>query len=97
MEKMTFREAQLLVLGADVTQHPDKVVLNNLQTFHIGDDIEVVEISLLIPAIVVRFGELESYIPIKNLAEWVVDECITILREVADYYDEEFQKKRESL
>lgn len=92
MEKMTFREAQLLVIGAYRDREVKFVELNNLQRFNIGDNLTVVEISLEVPAIIVRlFGDdgPESYITIDNLSERVVDECIGILREVAWQIDED--------
>ena len=91
MEKMTFREAQLLVIGSERGRDVKFVELNNLQRFNIGDNLTVVEISLTVPAILVRLGGddgFESYIEIKNLSDWVVDECIGILREVAWQTDE---------
>lgn len=86
MDKMTFREAQLLVIGAEALggRKVKFVTLNNLQEFNIGDNLRVVEISLEHPAIVVRIADgVESYIGIDNLSDKVVDECIEILRDVA--------------
>lgn len=60
------------------------VTLNNLQKFNIGDVIEVVEIRLDTPCVVVRTADgPESYINVEMLSENVIDECIEILREVA--------------
>lgn len=91
MDKMTFREAQLLVIGAEALKgrNVEFVTLNNLQTFKIGDVIEVVEIRLDTPCVVARTADgPESYINVEMLSEKVVDECIEILREVAFYVDE---------
>lgn len=89
---MTFREAQLLVVGAELLKGREVskyVALNNLQKFKIGDVVEVVEIRLDSDCIVVRTAEgPESYICVDNLAEKVVDECVDILREVAYFIDE---------
>lgn len=89
MEKMTFREAQLLVKGARPAGDKRTCVeLNELQKFHIGDCVEVVEISLEYPAIVLRMADgPESYCEIKMFADWVIDECIEALREVAAAWD----------
>ena len=90
MEKMTFREAQLCVLGS-LPEYCDKskgVELNNLQIFAIGEGINVIEICLDKPFVVVRISDgPEAYLPIMSLAEWVIIECVRILREVAAYYD----------
>ena len=86
MDKMTFREAQLLVIGVYALKGRKVkfVELNNLQEFKIGDNLTVVEISLEKQAIVVRIADgIESYILIEYLADQVVNECIGILREVA--------------
>lgn len=91
MDKMTFREAQLLVIGAEALKgrNPKFVTLNNLQVFPIGDVVEVIEIRLDTDCIVVKTADgPESYICVDNLAERVVDECIDILREVAYFVDE---------
>ena len=88
---MTFREAQLLVIGAEALKgrKVEYVTLNNLQKFNIGDVIEVVEIGLDIPCVVVRAADgPESYIYVEMLSEKVIDECIEILREVAHNVDE---------
>lgn len=89
---ISFREAQLMVIGAESLQnrHPKFVTLNNLQKFNIGDCIEVVEISLDSDSIVIRVAEgPESYINVYNLSETIINECIRILREVANYVDGE--------
>lgn len=91
MEKMTFREAQLLVIGAEARKgrKPECVTLNNLQVFQIGDLLEVTEIRLDSPCVIVTFVEgPASFIPVESLSEKVVDECIEILREVAFNVDE---------
>lgn len=91
MDKMTFREAQLLVIGAEAIRgrNPEFVVLNNLQTFRIGDCAEVTEIRLDRPVINVCVAEgTNSYCDINNFSDGVVEECIEILREVAYNVDE---------
>lgn len=94
MVKMSFREAQLMVLGADRLHRHGSVELNNLQVFDIGDNVEVIEISLHEPVVVVRVAEcMKSYIPIDSLSEKVVDACIDILRETAFNIDQEFSKE----
>lgn len=65
------------------------VTLNNLQTFKIGDVVEVIEIRLDKPCVVVRVADgPESYINVEMLSDKVIDECIEILREIAHYVDE---------
>ena len=89
---INFREAQLLVYGACLHKgmQVDRVILNNLQKFHIGDVVEVVEIPLDKPCIVIECVEcVQSYVYIKYLSDKVVDECIDILREYAKYIDME--------
>lgn len=90
-DKMTFREAQLLVIGAEATKgrKPECVTLNNLQVFQIGDLLQVTEIRIDSPCVIVKVAEgPESYLPVESLSEKVVDECIDILREVAFNVDE---------
>ena len=83
-----------MVLGADRLHRHGNVELNNLQVFSIGDNVEVIEISLHEPVVVVRVAEsVESYIPIDSLSEKVVDACIDILRETACNIDQEFEKE----
>ena len=83
-----------MVLGADRLHRHGNVELNNLQVFSIGDNVEVIEISLHEPVVVVRVAEsVESYIPIDSLSEKVVDACIDILRETACNIDQEFSKE----
>ena len=91
MDKMTFREAQLLVIGALALKgrKANFVELNNLQVFKIGDVVEVIEIRLDTDCIVVKTADgPESYICVENFADRVIDECIDILREVAYNIDE---------
>ena len=96
MVKIGFREAQLMVLGADRLHRKGNVELNNLQVFSIGDNVDVIEISLHQPVVVIKTAEcVESYVPIESLSEKVVDACIDILREVAFNVDQEFAKKEE--
>lgn len=87
---MTFREAQLAVLGANGGR-TSKVVPEGMQIIPIGDNLEITEICLDKPYVVVRFGEdgPESYCPIEKFSEAIIDEIIGYLREVAfelDYY-----------
>lgn len=94
MIKIGFREAQLMVLGADRLHRHGNVELNNLQVFSIGDNVEVIEISLHQPVVVIKTAEcVESYVPIESLSEKVVDACIDILRETAFNIDQEFAKE----
>ena len=87
MEKMSFREAQLLVLAASKGDWT-AVELNNMQVFMIGDMCDVISINLTTPHIVVRIADkCESYCHIDNFSEKVVDECIEILRGVAAELD----------
>lgn len=96
MIKIGFREAQLMVLGADRLHRHGNVELNNLQRFSIGDNVEVIEISLHRPVVVIKIAEcVESYVPIESLSEKVVDACIDILREVAFNVDQEFARSVE--
>ena len=95
MSKIGFREAQLMVLGADRLHRTDHVELNNLQVFNIGDNVQVVEISLCRPYIVISTSGVDSYCHIDNFSEKVVDACIDILREVAFNVDQEFAKNEE--
>lgn len=86
MDKMTFREAQLLVIGAEATKgrKTEYVELNDLQVFSIGDVAKVTGISLVHPVINICVAEgANSYCDIKNFSEEFIDECIDILREVA--------------
>ena len=90
MDKMTFREAQLLVLGANGGK-TNKVIPEGMQLIPIGDMLEITEICLDKPCVVVRFGEdgPESYCSIEKFSEAIIDEVIGYLREVAfelDYY-----------
>ena len=90
MIKMSFREAQLLALGAASLkgQKPEFVELNCLQKFYLGDMIEVIEIRLDCPCIVVRIADgPESYLEVKYLADKIVDACVDVLREFAEYLD----------
>ena len=96
MDKMTFREAQLLVIGAEALggRKVEFVELNNLQTFRIGDCAEVTEIRLDKPVINVRVAEgTNSYCNIDNFSDKVVDECIEILRDVAMEVDSGDQRR----
>lgn len=91
MDKTTFREAQLLVIGAEAVKgrKSEYVALNNLQVFQIGDLVQVTEIRLDSPCVIIKVAEgPESYVPIDSLSEKVVDECIDILREVASNVDQ---------
>ena len=92
MDKMSFREAQLLVLGSK----PEKakwdiekaVELNWEQIFSIGDNAEVVGIRLDIPFIVIRMcNGPESLCHIDNFSDKVIDECSEILRGIAANHD----------
>lgn len=84
MDKMTFREAQLLVIGSEPGRKVEYIALNSFQKFSIGDTMMVVEILLDKPCVVAKVADgLECYIPIENLSEKVVDECINVMREVA--------------
>ena len=90
MDKMSFREAQLMVLGANGGK-TDSVIPEGMQLIPIGDTLEIVEICLDKPFVVVRFGDdgPESYCNIEKFSESIIDECIGFLREVAfemDYY-----------
>ena len=89
MDKMSFREAQLAVLGSMPKNCAWKSIeLNNEQRFYIGDNLEVTEISLEAQIVNVQMCEgPNSYVHIDNLADWVVDECVEILRGVAAYHD----------
>lgn len=81
----------MLVIGAEATKgrKSEYVALNNLQVFQIGDLVQVTEIRLDSPCVIVKVAEgPESYVPIESLSEKVVDECIDILREVAYNVDE---------
>ena len=84
MEKMTFREAQLLVIGSESERKVEYIALNSFQKFSIGDTMMVVEIRLDNPCVVAQMADgPECYIPVENLSEKVVDECIDVMREVA--------------
>lgn len=91
MDKMSFREAQLLVIATvyQATCKPAEYVpLNWEQKFNIGDLAEVVEIRLDSPHIVVKVADgPESLCHIDNFSDKVIDECVEILRGVAAYHD----------
>lgn len=79
--QLTFREAQLMCLGINPSW--EFVALNKLQVFNIGDQVEVVEIRLDSPSIVVNIHGYESYCNIENFSDAVINKCIGIMREVA--------------
>lgn len=94
MDKMSFREGQLAVLGATVGRNWSCIMLNSEQVFNVGDNAEVVEIELNSPHIVVRMADgPESLCHIDNFSDKVIDECVEILRGVAAYYDWENNKE----
>ena len=92
MEKMTFREAQLLAKGAGAK---GRVIPEGMQLIPIGDELEIVEICLDKPCVVVRFGDdgPGSYCHIDNFSDAIKDEVIGLLREVAFELDYVTQKK----
>lgn len=83
------------MLGADRIRRTNKVIPEGMQIIPIGDMIEIVEICLDKPFVVVRMGDggPESYCPIDKFSESVQDECIDLLREVAFNIDQEFAKE----
>lgn len=92
MEKMTFREAQLLAKGAGAK---DYVVPEGMQLIPIGDTLEIIEICLDRPCVTVRFGNdgPESYCHIDKFSDAIRDEVIGLLREVAFELDYVTKKK----
>lgn len=91
MDKMSFREAQLLVLAT--AKETTAVELNNEQVFMIGDLADVISINLCTPHIVIRIADgPETYCPIDNFSDKVIDECIKILRDVAADRDRDCHK-----
>ena len=91
MDKMSFREGQLLVLATiyEATgKKAEYVPLNNEQVFSIGDCAEVTEIRLDSPHINICVADgTNSYCHIDNFSDKVIDECVEILRGVAAYHD----------
>lgn len=84
-----------MVLGADRLHRWNKVIPEGMQIIPIGDMLEIVEICLDKPFVVVRMGEggPESYCPIDKFSEKVQDACIDFLRETAFNIDQEFEKE----
>lgn len=95
MDKMSFREAQLAVLGAKPESAKWREIgLNNEQKFSIGDVAEVICIKLDSPHIIVQIAEgPASYCHIDSFSDRVIDECVEILRGIAAYYDYENNKE----
>lgn len=88
---MSFREAQLAVLGSkpkNIEWEDLSVELNNEQVFPIGDVADVVGIRLDSPHILVQVADgPQSWCHIDNFSDKVIDECVEILRGIAAYYD----------
>jgi hypothetical protein len=99
MGKMSFREAQLCVLGTlyeGEYRHrvEDEVVLNEEQKFRVGDLLEVIGIMLTSPHIVLQMDQGEECLcHIDNFSDKVIDECVEIMRGVAANEDFDNHKK----
>ena len=95
MDKMTFREAQLCVLGTKRCKG-ERVIPVNMEIIPIGDTAEIIEICLDKPFVVVRLGGPggpESYCNIDNFSEKVIDQCVELLRDIAMVEDSGDQRR----
>lgn len=86
-----FRVAQLAFKAADFIKYknkPNYLLLEGIDMISIGDNIDVVEISLDNDIVTLAIVDIMSYVPIDNLSDKVIIELTNTLKakalEVAD-------------
>lgn len=78
-----FRVAQLAFKGADFIKHknnPNYLLLEGIDMISIGDNINVVEISLDNDIVTLAIEDIMSYVPIDNLSDKVIIEITNTLK-----------------
>lgn len=88
-----FRAMQLALIGAGAVNSlkVDRHTLNELYRIPVGDQLEIIEVSLTKDVVLVQVTETEiqDYIPINNLSDEIVQELVGMMRlsalEATDY------------
>lgn len=78
-----FRAMQIAFLGANYMRYgqgTNCLLLEGIDKIGIGDNIEITEISLHTDYVLVSIGDINSLMPVKNLAYGVMAEVIATLK-----------------